>query len=144
MTLEYDGTREDFAANLRAILPALQVGSGKRAQLREAGLAIYEASDWTIVRMTGLDRLFLSWLVSPLEPWLETPPSVDFWLPQSAMLNPAYGTAELKARDARVKRCALALGEWGWPEDEAIIFVCSKEEWADAQPKVATRGRVAA
>ena len=134
IVLEYDGTREDFIANLEAIIPALRLGEHKRAMLWECAQAILDtASDWRPVRACGVDRLFLAWLISPSEDWLFAVPQLGDSLPNTVLGSSSTGQYELKNRDRRVAHCVEALRDWGWAEDQAICFVASREEWRAAK-----------
>lgn len=149
MLHDYDHTQAAFGTIVNAALGEIQCRDDLKAELREAAKQVYRA-DWPMVRHHNLDRLFLVWLCGEAKGWLYRHESVDRHLPATVLVGlENLGTAPAEAaerrrregaRKQRIDRCAYFLRS-GWPEDEAVTFVCSREEWAEAQRMV---GRVAA
>ena len=133
---EYDQTRESFGEMVKTMLLVTQCNPDRKQALRQAATAIYR-TEWAVVRMFNLDRLFLSWLGSPTHLWLTTPLAVDHWLPATAMIGVEGMKADerrgaMAAREIRVARCREHL-EAGWAHEDAVVFVASREEWVAAQ-----------
>lgn len=149
MLSEYDHTQSAFGTIVNAALGEIQCRDELKAELREAAKCVYRA-DWPMVRHYNLDRLFLAWLCGSANGWLYRQEPVDHHLPATVLVGlENLGTAPAEAaerrrresaRRVRIDRCASFL-RLGWTEDEAVTFVCSREEWAEAKRMV---GKVAA
>jgi hypothetical protein len=64
----------------------------------------------------------------PFPTYQELPFSVLTGPPPLRDGRPMSAEARDQAREARVARAKAAIDD-GWPDDEAITFVCAKEEW---------------
>lgn len=144
MRADYDHTQAAFGVIVTAALAEIRCRDELKAQIREAAKYVYRA-DWQAVRHYNLDRLFLAWLCGEMQGWLYQHRAFDHHLPATVLDGLEHADAKEqhareRARRERIERCSLLLRS-GWPEDEAVAFVCSREEWQAARAAV---GRVAA
>lgn len=143
MRADFDGTKQAFGAIVRAALAEIDCGPELKERLRSAAEDVYRA-DWSGTSLgRGAMAMFLGWLCSDARPWLYAPEALDHYLPATVLVGLEHlsdkvpsEAAEKRRREAgrlaRIERAAAALRD-GWPEEDAVTFVCSREEWRTAQ-----------